>query len=55
MTTMTRLFAGAALAAFGCLCAPAPSIAGSDDTVILLRSGDADRYDPHRSTALAAA
>jgi len=54
MTTMTRLLAGAAFVALGCLSAPAPS-AASDENVVLLRSADADRYDPHRSTALAAA
>lgn len=54
MTTIARLFAGAATMALGCLVVPAPAPA-ADDTVILLRSGDADRYDPHRSTALAAA
>lgn len=51
---MTWLLAGVAFAAFGRLSVPAPSVA-ADDTVILLRSGDTDRYDPHRSTALAAA
>lgn len=53
MTMTTRLLAGAAVAVLGCLCVPASATAS--DTVTLLRSGDTDRYDPHRSTALAAA